>query len=130
MVGGTGDTKYNNVTSRLAALYRDALAPLILSVQQRLQMYFGTEIKTDLRRLVQGDIGSAIDLAVKAVRGGVMTANESREYFLDLDPVDDENADRINMSPNNTTQERTAPTDDGTLGDEDAASRIIPFRRN
>ena len=119
LVGGTGDTKYNNVGSRLSALYRDALAPLIRSIRQRFKLYFRTEIKADLKQLVQGDIGTAIDLAGRAVSGGVMTPNESREYFLDLDPIDDPNADRIGPA---SSSPPPAPDD------EDLESRIIPFR--
>ena len=95
IAGGEGDTKYNNVTARLVAFYRDAVAPIIQVMEQGFSRAFNTPVEIDAARLLTGDLASQIKVAVEAAGRPVLTGNEVRTRILGLDPVKQPDMDKI-----------------------------------
>lgn len=77
-------TKYNNLSQRQSAFYRDGIAPLLVNIQQKLELALlgGDEslcIEFDVQDFIKGDLVSAVNVGVSGVRNGVLTQNEARE---------------------------------------------------
>ena len=128
LVGGSGDQKYNNVSARMAGMYRDTYAPLITNIEQsftRLLLPPGeNEVKFDVSDLVKGDLQTQITLATTAAGGAAfMTQNEART-FIGLDPLSDPEYDKLpgEKAPEEVESDPDARrgednTDDGDMGD-------------
>ena len=124
LAGGTGDTKYSNTSSRTVSMYRNCFEPIINLIVEAFSVSCDCEVSCNDKKLLSGDIASQIDMLVKAVKGGIYTANEAREE-VNKDEHEDGN---ILYSPGTEANEdrgdRTGefPTDDGNIGDgeEDA----------
>ena len=102
LVGAPGDTKYNNVSARVTAMYRGAFSPLITDIKNVLEHKFDTEIKVNDAMLQRGDFASQIVAAIGLVSNGIYTPNEARVKILDGEKSKDENADKLRVSSSGT----------------------------
>ena len=132
LVGGTGDEKFNNVTARLAAMYRDTFQPIITSIEQAFSNNLatnGNRVVFDVSTLVKGDLMSQVTIATTASGGAAfLTQNEARE-FIGYQPLEDEEYDRLGpeQAPEQVESDDRrgeSDTDEGNLGEpsEDADS--------
>ena len=121
-VGGTGDTKYNNVTARLTAMFRDAVMPIMDNVTQKMTPSLGAPVTYDQKALLRGDLHSQTTIGVAACGGPYKSPNEVREMFGD-EPTDDPEDNKIRKTaagsagmaaPGDRVGE--FPSDDGTAG--------------
>ena len=127
LVGGTGDTKYNNVTARIVAMYREALSPIITNIEQTLTKRLGLPISANRQALLLGDLPSQIAAGVAATGGPIMTVNEVRGMLMELPELADENAGALRdggapaTSNGGTNDDRRgeSPTDDGNMLPDD-----------
>ena len=87
-VGGSSDTKYANVTARHQQTNQQALMPLATNIAQKMSVRLRAEVTFDEMKLIKGDFGSLIEQALQAAGGPVMTPNEARKKYLDMDPLD------------------------------------------
>ena len=123
LVGGTGDTKYNNVTARIVAMYREALSPIITNLEQTLTKRLGLPISANRQALLLGDLPSQISAGVAATGGPIMTVNEVRAMLMELPELDDDNASSLrdggapvaNSGSTNDDRRGEMPTDDGNI---------------
>ena len=114
--GGDSDTKYNNTSARIQAMYRGAFSPMLNKIQAALEWTFKTPIEFDDSVLIKGDFASQVVNTVALVTAGVWTPNEGREVF-DKPEIEGGNVLRISSAPTNTGADRVGeyPTDDGIL---------------
>ena len=118
LVGGTGDTKYNNVTARIVAMYREALSPIITNMEQTLSKSIGVKIKANREALLLGDLPSQIAAGIQAAGGPIMTTNEVRTLIMELPELSDGVAGELRDSmPATDTGDRRGemPTDNGNV---------------
>ena len=94
IAGGTGDTKYANVTARLQAMYRDAIAPIVSNLEERLSKAMGGKVEFMIEDLLTGDLATQITSATMAAGGPILTPNESRE-ILGKEPIEGEGMDEV-----------------------------------
>lgn len=121
MVGGTGNETFNNVTARLASLYRDTYQPLITNIEQAFSNNLtltGNRIAFDVGNLVKGDLASQVTIASTAVAGlAIMTQNEAR-VFIGLPEISEEEYDLLGAAAveeiDVVEEEPTAPEQVGT----------------
>ena len=100
------NNKYNNVSQKQTAFFRDTISPLVKSIEERLTMAFLSEpnlkVKFDVTDIQRGDRQTQMNIAVSGVSNGIITPNEAREY-LEMNRIDDPAADMLGSA--NTTEE-------------------------
>jgi HK97 family phage portal protein len=120
LVGGQSE-KYSNVTARLASMYRDSFAPIIISIEQAFTnnlLSNGNTLRFDVGSLVKGDLATQITLATQAVAGGIITPNEARVFigYPEIEGLDEVQAAPQAVPPDaDRSGEET--TDDGNMAD-------------
>ena len=121
LVGGLAQEKYSNVTARLASMYRDSFAPIIISIEQAFTnnlLSNGNTLRFDVGSLVKGDLATQITLATQAVAGGIITPNEARVFigYPEIEGLDEVQAAPQAVPPDaDRSGEET--TDDGNMAD-------------
>ena len=122
LVGGSSDTKYNNVTSRMVAMHREVFAPLASTIADSFTIGFGAYISLDYYSLLRGDIASQVDIAIKASGGSVFTPDEARDMLFGLGAIEDGDTLRSNTSTGRDDSEGARvgenPTDEGNVNDQ------------
>ena len=113
IIGGAGDTKYNNVSARMTGFFKDTLSPLITNIEQRVSKTVNAKVKCDTADLEAGDLRSQIEIINKATAGkAVWTQNEARDK-LGMKRVDEESADVLGSDSGSMQEPEEAPTDTG-----------------
>ena len=96
IAGGIGDTKYSNVTARLQAMYRDAIAPIVANLEARLSKAMNTRVMFAITDLLTGDLQNQVTSATMAAGGPVLTPNEAREILGKM-PMMNADMDTVRM---------------------------------
>ena len=83
---GVADQKYNNTQTMLDEFYKSTMYPLIVNVQQKLEMqltqgYPSLSIRFDTQDFLKGAPIDQMNYVNTAVSGGILTPNEAREYL-------------------------------------------------
>ena len=91
MVGIT-DSKYNNTQTMLDEFYKTTMYPMIINIEQKfkqslLKGYPNLCIRFDTKDFLKGAPLDQMNFVTAAVAGGIMTANEAREY-MNMDKID------------------------------------------
>lgn len=95
LLGGSADTRYNNVTARLQALHRDVVATITGRIGRALGRRLGCRVGLNAASLLVGDLMSQAKVATQLAGRPVLTGNEARE-LIDFDRVeDDESMDAV-----------------------------------
>ena len=86
---GIADQKYNNTQTLLDEFYKITMYPLVVNIQQKLDMhlfrgYPNLTTRFDTKDFLKGAALDQMNFCTAGVVGGIMTPNEAREY-LDLE---------------------------------------------
>lgn len=124
-VGGTGDTKYSNFSASMLTFYRDTIVPVVTNIVQAYTLALGTEIRCDTSGLLEGDLKTQIDTALRGAGVPVITPNEGRQMAgyerIEGRPELDEiqlNGSTAEMPPGEGDRAGETPTDDGATDAE------------
>ena len=116
LVGGPSDSKYNNMTSRVTSLYKQAMSPVITNFKDALEHRFKTPIEANDEVLQKGDFATQITNAIGLVTNALWTPNEIRDRIFDMEGVEDGDKLRFAMGggPQRPDRRGEFPTDDGS----------------
>lgn len=83
---GIADSKFNNTQTMLDEFYKSTMYPLIVLVQQKLKQHLLTgypdlSIQFDTQQFLQGAPLDQMNYVTAAVKNGIFTPNEAREYL-------------------------------------------------
>ena len=89
---GIGDSKYNNTQTQLDEFYKTTMYPMVINVEQKLNQhllkgYPNLCVRFDTKEFLKGAVLDQINFVNSAVKSGIMTVNEAREY-LNMPKVD------------------------------------------
>lgn len=121
LVGGTGDTKYNNVSARIASLHRETVVPLVTNLTEKLSARLGVPVRCDDQVLIRGDMAAQVNYATRAAGGPVISPNEARDLLglarLPGDEYNEVRSSAMPMAPDDGPGSRAGetPTDDGGM---------------
>jgi len=95
---GIGDSKYNNTQTMMDEFYKATMYPTVVNIEQKLKAsllkgFPNLCIRFDTKDFLKGAPLDQMNFVTAGVNGGIMTANEAREYMNMPKIVDDENAD-------------------------------------
>lgn len=83
---GIGDSKYNNTQTQLDEFYKTTMYPIVINVEQKLNQhllkgYPNLCVRFDTKEFLKGAVLDQVNFVNSAVRSGIMTVNEAREYL-------------------------------------------------
>jgi HK97 family phage portal protein len=83
---GIGESKYNNTQTQLDEFYKTTMYPMVINVEQKLNQhllkgYPNLCVRFDTKEFLKGAVLDQINFVNSAVRSGIMTINEAREYL-------------------------------------------------
>ena len=83
---GIQDQKYNNTQTLMDEFYKSTMSPMLLNIEQKLKQhllkgYPNLSIRFDTNDFLKGAPLDQMNFASAGYTGGIMTANEAREYL-------------------------------------------------
>ena len=118
IAGGTGDTKYSNVTARMQGMYRDAISPMVANLEARLSVALGANVTFQIADLLTGDLASQVASATMAAGGPTLTPNEARAITGHM-PLSQEGMNEVRMTgPAPETEDMPHGRDGENEGDD------------
>jgi HK97 family phage portal protein len=83
---GIGESKYNNTQTQLDEFYKTTMYPMVINVEQKLNQhllkgYPNLCVRFDTKEFLKGAVLDQVNFVNSAVRSGIMTVNEAREYL-------------------------------------------------
>lgn len=83
---GIADQKYNNTQTMLDEFYKSTMFPILVNVQQKLKQHLLSDYPTlcvqfDTQQFLQGAPLDQMNYVTAAVKNGILTPNEAREYL-------------------------------------------------
>jgi HK97 family phage portal protein len=83
---GIGDSKYNNTQTQLDEFYKTTMYPIVINVEQKLNQhllkgYPNLCVRFDTKEFLKGAVLDQVNFVNSAVKTGIMTVNEAREYL-------------------------------------------------
>jgi HK97 family phage portal protein len=89
---GIADQKYNNTQTMLDEFYKTTMYPMVVNVEQKLKQqlfkgYPNLVVRFDTKDFLKGAALDQMQFVTAAVKGGIMTPNEARDY-LSMDKKD------------------------------------------
>ena len=83
---GISDQKYNNTQTMLDEFYKTVMYPTVISVEQKLKQhlfkgYPNLCVRFDTKDFLKGAPLDQMNFVTAAVKSGIMTPNEAREYL-------------------------------------------------
>lgn len=83
---GIEDQKYNNTQTMLDEFYKTVMYPMIINIEQKLKQhllrgYPNLCVRFDTKDFLKGSALDQMNFVAAAVKAGVMTPNEGREYL-------------------------------------------------
>ena len=83
---GIADQKYNNTQTMLDEFYKTVMYPTVISVEQKLKQhlfkgYPNLCVRFDTKDFLKGAPLDQMNFVTAAVKSGIMTPNEAREYL-------------------------------------------------
>lgn len=124
---GVAEGKYNNSQTMLDEFYKSTMSPLIENVEQKfkaalLQGYPNLVIKFDTQDFLKGAPLDQMNYVVAGIRAGIITANEARNY-LGLASLDDEAAEKLQLSEPSPDIPGSSPQDTGGGGNTSSVGK-------
>ena len=114
IIGGTGDTKYNNVSARMTSMFRETLFPLIINIRQTLERSVGAEVICDTAGLESGDLKTLVEIAMRATGGKQIWSQNEGRIRTGMPKSDNPKADEIDTD---TPASGGSGTDDDRTGE-------------
>jgi len=83
---GIGESKYNNTQTMLDEFYKTVMYPTVISLEQKLKQhlfkgYPSLCVRFDTKDFLKGAPLDQMNFVTAAVKSGIMTPNEAREYL-------------------------------------------------
>lgn len=83
---GIQDQKYNNTQTQMDEFYKSTMSPMLINIEQKLKQhllkgYPNLSIQFDTNDFLKGAPLDQMNFASAGYTGGIMTANEAREYL-------------------------------------------------
>jgi len=83
---GIADQKYNNTQTMLDEFYKTVMYPTVINVEQKLKQhlfkgYPNLCVRFDTKDFLKGAPLDQMNFVTSAVKAGIMTPNEAREYL-------------------------------------------------
>lgn len=124
---GISDQKYNNTQTMLDEFYKATMYPMIVNLEQKLNMQLlkgfpSLCVRFDTKDFLKGAPLDQMNLIVAGVNAGIMTPNEAREY-INMPKLD--GADELTSKKADTPIAGTSPQDTGGGGGNQSSKMNI-----
>ena len=116
---GIADQKYNNTQTMLDEFYKTVMYPTVINIEQKLKQhlfkgYPNLCVRFDTKDFLKGAPLDQMNFVTAAVKSGIMTPNEAREY-LNMCRIDGGD-DLVASGSSNEPIKGTSPQDTGGGG--------------
>ena len=124
---GISDQKYNNTQTMLDEFYKATMYPMIVNLEQKLNMQLlkgfpSLCVRFDTKDFLKGAPLDQMNLIVAGVNAGIMTPNEAREY-INMPKLDV--ADELTSKKADAPIAGTSPQDTGGGGGNQSSKMNI-----
>ena len=124
---GIQDQKYNNTQTQMDEFYKSTMSPMLMNIEQKLKQhllkgYPNLSIHFDTNDFLKGAPLDQMNFAAAGYTGGIMTANEAREY---LGMANIEGGDVLVSAPSSNGS--ISPSSSGKIpGAQPEPTKVVP----